>query len=124
MATPMTVSEFKIRYPQFASTPDETVQLYLDDAALLLNEERWSDLYAKGQGLLAAHELTLLSQAQAAGASAGVADDVTSETAGNVSYTRSSDAIKASRENPYNATQYGQQYLYLARQVGMGAIAV
>jgi hypothetical protein len=124
MATPMTPAEFKLRYPQFATLDDAVIQLRLDDATLLMNEERWCDLYAMGQGLLAAHELTLAALNEQAGSTGGIANDVTSETAGNVSYTRSNDVVKATMESPYNATQYGQRWLFLARQVGTGAIAV
>lgn len=119
----MTPAEFKARYPAFTSVADATVQIYLDEAATLLDVCRWDELYSQGQGLLTAHELTLNAATQSTQTS-GVADDMSVQKAGDVSYTRDASLLAKQMENPYMRTTYGQRYLYLLAQVGSGIMAV
>ncbi len=51
-----TVLEFRTRFPEFASVPDARVQMFLDDAALLMtSEEKWLGDYTVAHEYHAAH---------------------------------------------------------------------
>lgn len=53
-----TPTTFKAKYPEFSAVSDATVQLYLDDAHIDV-DEGWGDNRARGEMLLAAHQLAL-----------------------------------------------------------------
>lgn len=55
----MDLAGFRARYGEFRNTPDVLVQLVLDSAALEMTAAVWGTYYDQGQGLLAAHSLTL-----------------------------------------------------------------
>lgn len=119
----MTPVEFKLRYPQFTAELDARVQLYLDEATIYISQEVWGEVWPKAQGLITAHQLTVDNAITASG-SAGSFNTVTSESAGDVSYSVGEGLTKEVMNNPFKATQYGQEYLYLLSRFGMGAIAV
>jgi hypothetical protein len=54
-----TVSSFKVAYPEFANTPDATVQAKLDMAYRGLDSRRFGDRYDDAVGLKTAHLLSL-----------------------------------------------------------------
>jgi hypothetical protein len=119
----MTPSEFKARFPAFDAVDDTRIQMFLDISAKYMDESRWDDLYSEGLGLLTAHKITM-SDRQNTGAAGASADDTTSEKAGDVSFTRDAGLLAKQAENPHMATTYGQEYLFLVAQVGIGAVAV
>lgn len=59
MPFPLSVVEFKDLYPAFATTDDALVQARLDMAARRTPESIWEEQAADGQGLLAAHLLSI-----------------------------------------------------------------
>ncbi|WMT90150.1 DUF4054 domain-containing protein [Pelagibacterium sp. H642] len=72
---PVTPAEFKAAKPQFASVPDETVQMYLDMAGLWVDKSWPERLYRPGVIAATCHLMTLEglgsdaeSQGQASGA--------------------------------------------------------
>lgn len=62
----ISLSDFRIRHPEFANVPDLHVQTALDDAALNFDEDLWKDRLNHGHALLAAHLLCLSPWGQAA----------------------------------------------------------
>jgi hypothetical protein len=122
MAT-LTPAQFKTRFPAFDSTADERVQIFIDISVKNMDESRWDDLYLEGLGLLTAHKITIADR-QDTGALGASADDTTSQKAGDVSYTRDAGMLLKQAENPYMSTTYGQEYLFLVKQVGIGALSV
>ena len=53
-----TIADFRIRFPEFVDSADGRVQLFLDDAALLMaTPTRWLDFYDIAQLYHAAHLL-------------------------------------------------------------------
>ena len=55
-----TVSEFYARFPEFACKSADRVQMFLDDATLIMgSESRWLDFYKVANLYLAAHLLYL-----------------------------------------------------------------
>ena len=63
----LTAADFKIRYPEFDSVDDVTVDRFIADAEQELAEACWGDLYERGVFALAAHFLSLDQKRQAAG---------------------------------------------------------
>ena len=119
----MTPAEFKAIYPKFTSENDVRVQVFIDQAAVELDVDRWGDLYQRGLGLLTAHILTAESQ-DAATATSAVADLTTQKKVGDVSVSRSEAMLQAQAGDPLMRTTYGQEFKRLRRMVGVGAWAV
>lgn len=62
----MDLATFKTQYPELRSAGDTLLQAFLDAAALEIDLEIWDTLSDQGQGLLAAHNLTMSPWGQAA----------------------------------------------------------
>lgn len=121
----MTPAEFKVRFPEFASETDQRVQLFIDDADPLFDQERWGDLYPAGVANLVAHELALANAQTAQGGSVASinTDDLTTKV-GDVQVTKDTMLLNKQAENPYLRTFYGQKYLNYRKIVGLGAVSV
>jgi len=51
-------TDFKLRFPEFASIDDARIQLFLDDAVLMMtSEDKWLEYYTLAQSYYAAHLL-------------------------------------------------------------------
>lgn len=119
----MTPEQFKARYPQFSTEGVARVQMFLDEAATEMDEARWGEHFARGHGLLTAHNLTLANQ-ESATANGAVADLTTQKKVGDVSVSRSEAMLQAQADDPLMRTTYGQEFKRLRRLVGVGAWAV
>lgn len=121
----MNPASFISRFPQFASVDPTDIQTIIDDADPYFNKCRWCNHYERGLGYFIAHNL-LVQQSLADGTMPVLAANgsYTQKKVGEVSVSTGSDTINKIMDNPFMSTVYGQQYLYLARLVGMGAIAV
>ena len=115
-------SDFKARFAEFAATADATVQIFIDEAALVMDTNRWGNWYNLGVGYYVAHHLVV--QAKQAAGDTGVMLPVRSMRSGNASLAY--DAIKEGSfsDNFFQGTNYGQQYLKLQKIVGKGAIVL
>lgn len=121
----MAPSEFKTLFPEFSTEADARVQLFIDRAAPHFDIGRWGDLYSDGVAYFAAHELTLANaQAAQGGGVKALANDVVAKKVGDVSVTKDAALLAKQADNPFYRTLYGQKYLYLRRQVGMGGLSV
>lgn len=121
----MTPAEFKIIFPMFEGEADARVQYALDSAAPFFDVARWDDLHPQGLANYAAHTLTMTAVAAVrVGGVAGVSDTTNMKKVGDVSIGRSDAMLEKQAKNPLYRTLYGQEYLRLARLVGMGAVAV
>lgn len=121
----MTPAEFKTRFPEFASEADPRVQLFIDDADPLFDQECWGDLYPVGLANLVAHEMTMANAQTAQGGSvmAMTNDDLTTKV-GDVQVTKDTGLLNKQAENPYMRTLYGQKYLSYRKIVSLGAVSV
>lgn len=117
-ATPVS---FKVRFVEFADTPDARVQIFLDDAALDMNEAFWGSKYDLGQVYLAAH-LLIINQKTSVGKS-GSSSPITGRTVDGSSVTYS-DPISAGGDPFMNSTSYGQNYSTLKKHLGSGACVI
>ena len=121
----VTPTSFKAEYTEFASESDARVQIYLDHAALEMSAGVWGNLYDRGLSALAAHLLAIANR-NAASSGTGVATGgaLTSRSVGSVSVSFGISASSGSTEDFYRSTAYGAEYWRLAKQVGMGIVAV
>jgi len=116
---------FKARFPEFDSVDDARIQLFLDDAALVMDVETWGDVYDLGQAYLAAHYLSLAGKSSA-GSAGAISGPITSRTVDGVSVSYGGTPSIASNQNAnyYNLTQYGQRYMVLLKNLGVAACVV
>ena len=122
MAT--TAALFKARFPEFASVADARVELFLADAALVMDTTIWGDVYDLGQSYLTAHYLSLAESSAASGGSTAVSGPVTGRTVDGVSVTYgTSTAIGTSSNAAYwQQTVYGQRYATLLKNLGANVL--
>lgn len=121
----MTPAEFKARFPEFASETDQRVQLFIDDADPLFDQERWGDLYPAGVANLVAHEIVMANaQTVAAGKLSKLSTDTLTKKVGDVQVGKDTMLLNKQAENPYLRTLYGQKYLNYRKIVGLGAVSV
>lgn len=120
----MTPSEFKARFPEFASESDARVQLFITDADPMFDVARWDSFYSLGVANYCAHFLTVANAQAAAGAAGRMLDTSTQKKVGDLSVSKSEAALLAKLKDPFMATPYGIEYRRLARIVGLGALAV
>lgn len=121
----MTPSEFKTLFPEFSGESDQRVQLFIDRAAPHFDVERWGDLYSDGVAYFVAHELALANAQTAQGGSVqAMTNDTVSKKVGDVQVTKDAGLLAKQADNPFFRTMYGQKYLYLRKQAGIGALSV
>lgn len=136
---------FQEDFPQFFTVPAEDqeatpllpqtmLDLFIQQANESVLPSRWGSLWRYAAGLYVAHFCTIYlktyspgsesgAQAAAVGSLVGV---VKSSTLGDSSVSYDNAAITAGTEKwgAWNATQYGQMFVTLARQVGIGGMYV
>lgn len=140
-----TSAYFQEDFPQFFTVPEEgqeatpllpqtMLDLFIQQANESVLPSRWGSLWRYAAGLYVAHFCTIYlktysfgseSGAQAA-ANAAQVGVVKSSTLGDSSVSYDNAAITAGTEKwgAWNATQYGQMFVTLARQVGIGGVYV
>lgn len=125
-----TLDLFRIYYPQFATTADATVNVYIGDVAAELVSSRWRTLYQRAICALVAHLLEMQARgASSAGAGGGAAPGgaITSVKTGDlaVGYGSTADVI-ANKGGMYDAlyadTIGGREYLRLRGRLYNGPL--
>lgn len=123
----MDAAAFRAMFPEFGdatSFPDSLVSTWLNVAALRVNAERWGDLTDTGLGYLTAHQLTLAKRNQLAvamGDTPGqVSGPVAGKSVGKVSVNYFSPISALEGGGTWNVTDYGTQFIQLARLIGVG----
>ncbi len=128
----VTVTSFRSDFPEFGDTtkyPDSLITYWLTAAGLMLDPVRWDTWLDLGTENFIAHNIVM--EAQAAAAAANGATPGTSQ--GGVVSSKSVDKVSVSYDvgsaaekdaGHWNMTIYGRRYIKMARQIGMGPIAV
>lgn len=123
------IGAFRAAFPEFADTEKYTtdqIQFWVDLAVLQVTECIWKRAWSKGVSLYVAHEITLAAQNEKAasfggvpGVSGGIAN---TKTVGGA--TIGYDTVVTSEKDAgyWNLTNYGKQFIRLARIFGAGAI--
>lgn len=118
----VTAAAFKTRYPKFASVADETVQLYLNEAAAVVNSGDWVESDKdKATSLLAAHNLSSEGLGSSADAQFG---DFKRLKIGSLELERAASVAASSNPSIFETTKYGREYLALMRSNFAGPLVV
>ncbi len=131
----MTPADFIVDFPAFESVKVQRIQYYLDLSLPYFEISQWTTpsppasspdaLLRMGQGLWVAHHLLLELDETAKKNATALKANVTSETAGGVTTTWSSELRKMEANDPLTMTTFGKRYRQLSYLVvGTGAMAV
>ena len=112
-------ASFKLRFPEFDTILDARIQLFIDDAVIVLNESFWDTKYDLGLSYLTAHYLALSIKSDA-GSNAPNAP-VANKSVDGVSIGYTNPTFDTSSEAYYGSTGYGQRYLVLRSTLGVVA---
>lgn len=137
-----TVSMFQTDFPQFFENETESsflgspdmLRVFITQANDSVLPSRWGSMWRYAAGLYTAHFSAMYLKTYAPGSSgrnqvvqgAAQAGVVKSATMGDTSISYDNSAVTAGTEKwgTWNATQYGQQLVTLARLVGIGGMYV
>lgn len=121
----MDAPTFRSNFPEFSDTtayPDGQVNFYLALAVNLLNTNVWKSLLDQGTQLYIAHALFLARRRQKTAAVGGVPGAaqgmVSGKTVDKVSVTYDTTPVALDAGGQWNLSDYGIQFLQLARIVG------
>lgn len=127
----VTTASFRQQFPEFSDLgnyPDVMLQLWLDQMTKMLDAGRWGDLLDLGLSLATAHQLSIARQRQLSvafgGAPGAASGPVQSKGVDKVNVSYDTGAVNEEGAGHWNLTSYGQQYIRLARQIGIGPIQV
>ena len=116
----VTVASFTQEYPNFATTSEPMIVLWINRAYAMLDATAWADQLDFGVGLFVAHNLTFFANAaNANGAFAGIAS---SKSVGGVSVSYDLSKMMNPDAGSYNATSYGMMFYQLAMMIGAGGV--
>lgn len=125
----MDIAAFRSNFPEFADTtvyPDGQITFWATLAEKMVLASVWGDCWPQGVNLYVAHEIVLAAQSKKTagfggnpGTFGGVANNKTVGS-GSVQY----DSVTTGEKDAgyWNLTNYGKQFIRLARIFGAGAI--
>lgn len=130
MSTPsFDIGAFRANFPEFADTtayPSTMLNFWVTLASQLVRECIWKDCWSAGISLYVAHEITLASQNAKAGKIGGVpgisGGIANSKSVGSVTVGYDTTSTAEKDAGWWNLTNYGKQFIRLARIFGAGAI--
>lgn len=120
---------FRQNFPEFTDTakyPDTQLNFWAGIAEMQVNQNLWCNMYVFGVQLYVAHEITLAAQnvlASSVGGTPGIQGGIASNKAvgsASIGYDTGSSVEKDA--GYWNLTNYGKQFIHLARMFGAGAI--
>lgn len=113
----MTPSILKLRYPAFATVPDETIAYWLVDAARIVSAH-WGEDQEPATLALAAHNMATTPGVLSSGSSS-IPAGVTRFRSGSTDISFSDSAAAQSAEGGYKSSAYGREFaIMLRRNVG------
>lgn len=113
----ITPSQFKIKFPFFATTLDATIQISIDESAISVTE-RWGKYEDMGLYYLTAHLLTLSTNLLTGDNSS--MQTVAGQSVGSVSVSYANPALNNTSDAFFGSTAYGQQYLIYKSKARQG----
>lgn len=115
---------FKIRFPEFDCSTSAQIQMFIDDAELILNEAYWGDKYDLGVYYLTAHFVTK-SNASTAGGKVGTTGAISGRAVDGVSVSYGAGPTPTGQNDAYySTTVYGQRYIALRETLGVPACVI
>jgi len=113
---------FKSRFSEFACLDEARIQIFIDDAIIILNETYWGEKYDMGICYLAAHYLALAEKTK--NGSAASNNPISNRAVDGVSITYATPAPEDQTDAYYSSTSYGQRYLALRKTLGVPAYVI
>lgn len=127
--TPFNVGLFRTQYPEFADTvlyPDQLIELWGNFAQCQVVQCRWGKAWPMGVSLYTAHEVTLEAQSKKSAANGGTPGTfggvANTKTVGKATIGFDSQSTSEKDGGYWNLTNYGKQFLRLARIYGSGGV--
>ena len=127
----ITAAQFRADFPEFSSTvtfPNMQVDFWITLAYKLLNADRWGDIIDQGAELFIAHNLALWAFSRAGGANNGIpgmsSGVISSASVDKISVSYDTGNSMEADAGHWNQTNYGKQYIHLARMIGSGPIQI
>lgn len=116
------VADFQTRFPEFCEIDDDRVQLFLDDAALLMADPvRWLSYYDVAQQYFAAH--LLVSAEATSWGDSGIIAPTTKQQVDEVLVESAISNVHPSFDELLS-TAYGKRYYGYRRMVFLGPYGV
>ncbi|TNE38298.1 MAG: DUF4054 domain-containing protein [Sphingomonadales bacterium] len=112
--TPPALSDFRARYPAFASVADATVTYWLTDALRYVDESWMEADYAPAIMAAAAHAMALAGFLS--GPASLAVDGVTSFKSGSFSASIDASVAQSASSGGWGATRYGREFQQLQRR--------
>lgn len=138
-----TVEMFLKDFPQFTKpgaetkdslVPKEMLQLFIDNANKSILPLRYCEMWRYAAGLFTAHYCAIYLKTYVDGSASSVQVAAASQQTGlvkeaemgdtKISYDNSAITAATEKWGNWNATQYGQQLITMARMIGMGGMYV
>lgn len=127
----VTVESFRAAYDEFsdpADYSDTMINGVLTTGALLMNAQRWGNLFDLGLSLRSAHFLALRRRSMLSAQGGGVPGIgmgvINSKSVDKVRIGFDVKAGTLDGEGQWNLTVYGIEYIQLAEMVGMGGVQI
>ena len=117
----MVLTDFRTAFPEFASVtdfPDASLTFWSGIAEKLIVAKRWADMYVQGVMLCTAHYLVIARDNMVDPGASNII--IASESAGDVAVTYDISDVIEPDAGEWNASNYGRQFLRLARMFGSG----
>lgn len=123
------IKAFRNAFQEFESTkkyPSEMITFWSNVALAQVNQRAWCNQWATGVQLYTAHEITLAAVNAKSGLTGGVPGSsggiANSKTVGGVTVGYDSENTSEKDAAWWNLTNYGKQFIRLAKLFGAGAI--
>lgn len=125
----MDIGAFRTKFPEFsdkARYSDTEIEFWADLAELQVRQCVWKNTYPYGVQLYVAHEITLATQNAKAGKNGGAPGTfggiANTKTVGSVTVGYDSQSTSEKDAGYWNLTNYGKQFIRLARLFGAGCV--
>lgn len=130
MSTPsFDVGKFRTAFPEFGDKTvysDQQIDFWAALGAQMVRYCIWTTCWQQGMSLYVAHQITLAAQnakASASGGMPGTSGGVpNNKTVGSVTVGYDSQSTSEKDAGWWNLTNYGKQFIHLARIFGAGAV--
>lgn len=125
----MDIAAFRKEFPEFndaVTYPTEMITFWSVLAELQVIQSVWNTCWTQGVKLYVAHEITLAAQNKKIGSFGGMPGTTggvaNSKTVGSATVSYDSNVTSEKDAGYWNLTNYGKQFIRLARIFGAGAI--
>lgn len=120
----LTPEDFKIKFKEFAAIDDARIQLAIDEAELEVSVDKWSTMYNRGLGYLAAHILKIDLAIEGGDSNLDGLSPLSTKTIGDVSVSLGAYLAVNPDAETLNLSPYGREYFRLRGLISFGGLAL